>query len=54
MQCEEIIDSGEIDPHGAFELVAEHFVTGPKGRSKAVVLGELTEMAQRMTLTPNV
>ena len=54
MQCEEIIDSGEVDPHGVFEFVAEHFVTGPKGRPKDNVLEELTELAQRMTLTPNV
>ena len=49
MQCEEIIASGEVDPHGIFELVEEHCVTGPTGRARDEVLNELTVLAIQQT-----
>ena len=54
MKCEDIIVDGEVDPHGVFELVTERLTTGPKGRDRQLVLNELTELAQVLSLTHNV
>ena len=54
LRCEKIIAEGNPDPHGLFELVAEHLITGPRARPRNEVLDELTSMAKGQTKTPNV
>ena len=54
MRCEEIIASGKQDPHGIFELVAEHCITGPTARNREDVLNELVELATQQTGMANV
>lgn len=45
VRCEEIIASGEEDPHGIFELVEEHLITGDNARPREEVLEHLKALA---------
>lgn len=49
IQCEEIIANGEEDPHGIFEIIEEHLITGPNGKDREEVLQGLTESAMAQT-----
>ncbi len=49
--CEEIVVGGEVDPHGCFDLIEEHLITGPGARDKDEVLAELIEKAKAFTTT---
>jgi hypothetical protein len=52
--CEEVIAGGDADPHGIFEIVEEHLVTGANARPREEVLEKLTASAleKRVSLTP--
>jgi len=49
--CEEIVVDGEMDPHGCFDLIEEHLISGPGARDKDEVLAELIEKAKAFTTT---
>jgi hypothetical protein len=53
MRCVEIIAAGETDPHGIFEIVEEHCITGPAARSRRDVIEELTALAVEKTRMAN-
>jgi hypothetical protein len=49
MRCVEIIADGRADPHGVFEIVEEHLITGPSARPREKVIEELTALAVEKT-----
>jgi len=53
MRCVEIIAAGETDPHGIFEIVEEHLITGAKARPRKEVIEELTALAVEKTRMAN-
>jgi len=46
---EEIIYQDDDDPHGVFEVVERHLITGPYGRDEETVLEELKEKALQLS-----
>jgi hypothetical protein len=49
MRCVETIADGRADPHGVFEIVEEHLITGPSARPREKVIEELTALAVEKT-----
>lgn len=53
MRCVEIIAAGESDPHGIFEIVEEHLITGPNAEPREEVLEQLKASALEKTRMAN-
>lgn len=53
MKCEKIIVDGELDPHGIFEIVEEHLITGPNAKARNEVLVRLVALAVEKTRRPS-
>ena len=51
---EEVIACGESDPHGIFEIVEEHLITGASARPRKEVIEQLTALAVEKTRMANV
>lgn len=49
MDCREIIAKGEVDPHGVFELVEEHLITGENGKDEEEIFQGLIERALELS-----
>ena len=52
-RTEAVIANGDTDPHGIFELVVEHCITGPGARDREEVMLELLDMAEAATRMAN-
>lgn len=53
MRCVEIIADGVSDPHGIFEIVEEHIITGPNAKPRSEILLKLQTIAEENTKHEN-